>query len=201
MHARRAHSCRMDANRLIPATLCAVLLAGCAAALPRGTTQTPSPFATFGDAEAAASRIVPFRTTLVQLGELGFDPKQGSNVTLVPYPDVLARLVPYSGVPMEQLDPGIRECIAARTLCRGYVFHFERQQRSREGGFMSDFFNIHRVTHTTGWWFDAFVVVSDEHVLFRNTAGQASTDRTERQTNPLGPLQPAGESAGAVLLR
>jgi hypothetical protein len=182
------------------ASLGAWLLVGCAAALPRGTTHTPSPFATFAEAEAAAVRIVPFTTAPAQLRELGFDPEQGSNVTLVPYPDVLARLVPYSGVPMEQLDPGIRECIAARTLCRGYVFHFERQKRDREGGFLGDFFNVHRVTHTTGWWFDALVVVSDDRVLFRNVAGQASTDHTERQTNPLGPLQPAGESAGAVLL-
>jgi hypothetical protein len=178
----------------------AALLSGCAGALPRGTTQTPSPFATFADAQAAAARIVPFSTKPAQLRELGFDPDQGRNVTLVPYPDVLARLVPYSGVPMEQLDPGIRECISARTLCRGYVFHFERQQRGREGGFVGDFFNVHRVTHTTGWWFDALVIVSDDRVLFRNVAGQASIDRTERQTNPLGPLQHSGEGAGAWLL-
>lgn len=178
----------------------AVFMAGCAGALPRGTTHTPSPFASFTEAQAAASRIVPFKTTPAQLRELGFDAEQGSNVTLLPYPDVLARLVPYSGVPMDQLDPGIRECIAIRTLCRGYVFHFEKQARERQGNFVSDFFNLHRVTRTTGWWFDALVVVSDSQVLFRNIGGQASTDKTERQTNPLGPLQPAGESAGAVLL-
>jgi hypothetical protein len=179
---------------------CAAALAGCASALPRGTTHTPSPFETFAEAEAAAARIVPLRTSPKELQALGFDPEQGANVTIVPYPDVLARLVPYSGVPMDQLDPGIRECIAARTTCRGYVFHFEKQQRERQGNFLGDFFNVHRVTHITGWWFDALVVVSDSKVLFRNVAGQAGTDRTERQTTPLGPLQPAGESAGAVLL-
>ena len=30
--------------------------------------------------------------------------------------------------------------------------------------------------------------------------GQASTDRVEKQFNPLGPFQPSGESAGSFLL-
>ena len=178
----------------------AAVLAGCASALPRGTAETPTSFANFADAEKAANRIVPFKTTPAELKTLGFDADGGSNVTLVPYPDVLARLVPYSGVPMDALDPGIRECIAAKTQCRAYVFHFERQDRERVGNFWGDFFNVRRVTKINGWWFDALVVVSDSKVLFRNVAGQASTSRTDRQVNPLGPLQPAGESAGAVLL-
>lgn len=45
------------------------------------------------------------------------------------------------------------------------------------------------------------VVVSDDVLLFRNSAGQPRTDRLEAQTNPLGPSQPAGESAGAALTR
>jgi len=179
---------------------CALAVAGCASALPHGTSETPSPFDSFAQAEAAAARIVPLTTNPSELRRLGFDAGSGKNVTVVPYPDVLARLVPYSGVPMEALDPGIRECIAAQTRCQGYVFHFERQQREREGDFLSDFFNVHRVTRVSGWWFDAFVVVSDSKVLFRNVAGQANTSRTDRQTNPLGPFQPAGESAGTAVL-
>ena len=45
------------------------------------------------------------------------------------------------------------------------------------------------------------VVVSNGRVSFRNAAGQPRIDRTDNQRNPLGPLQPAGESAGAVILR
>jgi hypothetical protein len=44
------------------------------------------------------------------------------------------------------------------------------------------------------------IVVTDGVVLFRNYAGQASTDKVDRQVNPLGPFQPAGESAGPVLI-
>lgn len=181
--------------------LSSVALAGCASMLPHGSSDTPSPFATFAEAEAAAHRIVPFQTPVSELKALGFDPQGGRNVTIIPYPDVLSRLVPYSGVPMEALDPGIRECIAAKTACRAWLFHFERQDRKREGSFWGDFFNVRRVTLVTGWWFDALVVVNDGKVLFRNVAGQAGIRRVERQINPLGPLQPAGEAAGALLVK
>ena len=182
---------------LVPALL---LLAGCTAMLPRGSSDTPAPFATYAEAQAAAERIVPFQTPPTQLAALGFDPGQGKNVTVIPYPDILARLAPYSGVPMDQLDPGIRACIGFKTACRGSVFRFERQDRRREGGFIADFFNVERVTHVTGWRFEALVVVGDDTVLFRNVAGEAAVERVERQKNPLGPLQPAGEAAGSLLI-
>ena len=41
---------------------------------------------------------------------------------------------------------------------------------------------------------------ADGTVLFRNYAGQARTDRVEKQVNPLGPFQPAGEAVGAAAL-
>lgn len=184
------------------ATACALaLLAGCTSMLPRGSSDTPSPFASYAEAQAAAERIVPFRTQVKQLAALGFDPQEGRNVTLIPYPDIVARLAPYSGVPVDELDPGIRACIAIKSSCRGYVFRFERQDRRREGDFVSDFFNVQRVTHVTGWWFQTLVVVSDDAVLFRNVAGEARIDRIEKHRNPLGPLQPAGEAAGSLLIR
>lgn len=177
-----------------------VLLGGCTSMLPRGSSDTPSPFASYSDAQAAAERIVPFKTSVKQLAALGFDPDQGKNVTVIPYPDIVARLAPYSGVPLEQLDAGIRACIRAQTGCRGYLFRFQREDRRREGSFLSDFLNVRRVTHVTGWWFEAMLVVTDDAVLFRNVAGNARVERVERQTNPLGPLQDAGEGAGSMLL-
>ncbi len=177
------------------------LVAGCSAMLPRGGASTPSPFDSYAQAQAAAERILPFQTRVAELQGLGFDAAGGTNVTAIPYPDLLARLAPYSGVPMDALDPGIRQCILARASCRAWVFHFERMERDREGGFLADFFNVNRVTRITGWSFDVTVVASEDLVLFRNAGGQARIDRVERQHNPLGPLQPAGESAGSLLTR
>ncbi len=173
--------------------LLALALSGCGSLLPKGSSDTPSAFADFAEASAAAQRIQPFRTKVVELKALGFDPDSGNNVTLIPYPDIVARLAPHPGVPMAQLDPGVRTCIEAQARCHAYVFHFERQDRRRAGGFWLDFFNLRRITAVTGWWFDALVVVNADTVLFTNFAGQAHTERVEKQTNPLGPLQSAGE--------
>jgi len=177
------------------------LLAGCSSLLPNGTADAPTPFSSYAQAEAAVARITPFKTSPSELPQLGFDAQDGRNVTLIPYPNIVARLAPYPGVPLEALDPGIRTCILAMTACRGYLFRFERQDRAREGNFWADFLNVRRSTHYTGWWFEALVVVNDGTVLFRNIAGQPSTERTETNNNPLGPFQPAGEGVGSVLLR
>lgn len=187
--------------RLSISLLACAALAGCASMLPRGSTDTPDGFASFEEAQTAVQRVVALRTPVSELPALGFDPVAGPNMTLIPYPDIVGRLAPHPGVPYEKLDPGIRLCIEAQTACRGYLFHYERQDRRREGGFWMDFLNVRRTTNIKGWWFDALIVVADGTVLFRNYAGQASTDKVDRQVNPLGPLQPAGESAGSLLIR
>ncbi len=188
-------------RRIACAAAASLWLAGCGNLLPRGSTATPSSFQTFAQAQAALEQIEPFRTRAGQLPQLGFDPVGGANVTVIPYPELLGRLAPYPGVAMQELDPGIQQCIRAQAGCSAWLFRFERQSRRREGGFWADFLNIRRITHVQGWWFEALVVTSGGTVLFRNFAGQPQIERTDRQTNPLGPLQPAGESAGAVLLR
>ncbi len=169
--------------------------------LPRASTDTLSQFGAFEQARAAVELVVPFRTRTDELKSLGFDPSAGANVTLIPYPEIVSWLAPYSGVPLADLDPGIRRCILAQSACKAWLFRFGREDRKREGGFWEDFLNVRRTTYVTGWWFEALVVVSDETVLFRNYAGQPRIDRVEKQTNPLGPFQPAGESVGSVLIR
>jgi hypothetical protein len=191
----------MKANTWHAALAALVFLGGCTSLLPRGSSVTPSPFQTYAEAQAAVERLEPFRTREVDLPALGFDPREGKNVTQISYPEIVARLAPHSGVPIDSLDAGIRACIHARAACRAYVFRFDRLSRKREGGFWLDFLNIRRITHTTGWWFETLVVVSDGVVLFRNHSGEAHIEKLERQTNPLGPLQSAGEAAGAVLRR
>ncbi len=177
-----------------------VALGGCSQMLPRSSSDTPVRFESFADAKAAADRIVGLKTTTEELKALGFDPVTKPNVTLIPYPEIVAKLAPYPGVAVDSLDPGIQQCIREQSACRGYQFHFERQDRKRQGNFFLDFLNIKRDTYVTGWWFDALIVVSDGLVLFRNYGGQATTDRVEKQTNPLGPFQPAGEGVGTYML-
>ncbi|MDR7097309.1 MULTISPECIES: hypothetical protein [Hydrogenophaga] len=189
--------------RLLSMALAALLsasLAGCASLLPRGSSEQPSGFDSFESAQRALEQVLPFRTTVAELAGLGFDPEGGRNVTRVPYPEVVTRLAPHPGVPLETLDEGVRACVAAQAQCRAYVFHLGGQTQRREGSFWLDFFNFKRTTAVAGWRFDGLVVVRGELVVFRNFGGEARIDRTERQVNPLGPLQRAGDAVGARIL-
>ena len=189
--------------RLLSMALAALLsasLAGCASLLPRGSSEQPSGFDSFESAQRALEQVLPFRTTVAELAGLGFDPEGGRNVTLVPYPEVVTRLAPHPGVPLETLDEGVRACVVAQAQCRAYVFHLGGQTQRREGSFWLDFFNFKRTTAVAGWRFDGLVVVRGDLVVFRNFGGEARIDRTERQVNPLGPLQRAGDAVGARIL-
>ena len=130
---------------------------------------------------------------------LGFDVRHSPNVVRISYPDSVARLAPNSRVSLEDMDVGIRDCIVARLSCQVYEFHFAHQTQQRSGNFLLDFFNFRRSTTVSGWQFDALVVVKDATVLFTSHGGTPQTNRVERRTNPLGPLQSIGESSGGLL--
>jgi len=170
--------------------LVATMLVGCGQLLPSVRSEEPSPFATFDDARRAIEQVEPNRTRLEEMKALGLDPKASANVREVPYPQLVAQLVESSALALSELDPGIRECIAARQRCRAYQFHFSRIVRDRTGSFMLDFLNFDRTTRTSGWRFEAIVLVRDDDVvLFRNHAGEPRIDTTDRVRNPLGPMQ------------
>lgn len=177
------------------------LASGCASLLPHGSTRTASPFASFDEARAAMERVVPYRTRTSELRELGFDLHDSANMREVPYPEVVARIAPNPSIPLELLDAGIRDCIVARLACRAYEFKLGELTRQRTGAFLLDFLNFRRTTVVTGWHFEGLLVVRDDLVLFRNHGGEPQVQRTEQQSNPLGPLQPAGEASGGLLLR
>jgi hypothetical protein len=175
-------------------------LGACTSLLPSSSAVSPSQFGSYEAARQALEKSVPYQTTLEELKALGFDPYASVNVTVIPYPEVVSRLAPYSGVPLEALDRGVRDCILAQTRCSAYVFHIARNDRQRDGNFILDFLNFRRNVQQTGWTFDGMVVVRDGVVLFRNVAGAPNINTTEKTVNPLGPFQRAGESSGDLVL-
>jgi hypothetical protein len=187
--------------RVFALVVVGLALGGCAHLLPRGHSEGPTAFESFEAAAAAFDRIVAHRTRVDELKALGFDPQESSNLTLIPYPQLTSRLSPDPGVPFETLDPGIRECILAHQACQAYEFHLAREASQREGSFLADFLNFRRTTRVSGWRFNGLVAVRDGVVLFRSYGGEPRNDRTERQVNPLGPLQQAGEAVGGLVRR
>ena len=175
-------------------------LAGCGNLLPVTSTDARVGFDSYEMAEQALAKVVPYRTTLTELEGLGFQPSQSANVMRIGYPDSIARLAPNSAVPMDSMDPGIRECIMARRECQLYEFRFARQDQRRIGSFLLDFFNFRRKTVISGWTFNALVVVKDGKVLFTSHSGEPRIDHVDDRKNPLGPLQSSGEAATANAL-
>ena len=152
------------------------LLTGCASLLPREQAVDLSSFGSFDAAREALERVVPYQTTVADLKALGFDVHASSNVVRIPYPGLITRLVPHPNTPMNELDLGIRDCIAAREACAAYEFRIERSSRKREGDFWLDFLNFRRITVITGWRFDGLVAIRDGIVLFRNYGGEPRID-------------------------
>jgi hypothetical protein len=188
-------------RRFAVCVMSAVGLAGCKAMLPKTSADPRIGFDSFEQAEQALDRVMPYKTTLQDLETLGFKVRESPNVVRIGYPDSIARLAPNSAVPLETLDPGIRECIAARDACSLYEFHFGRRESRRVGNFLLDFFNFHRRTVTTGWSFTALVAVKLDRVVFASHSGEARIDHVEERRNPLGPLQSSGEIAGGLVTR
>jgi len=183
-------------------TALVAFLGGCASGglLPDASIAVRAEFDNFDAARSAFESIEPYKTTVDELGTLGFD-TASPNVRLIGYPDVVARLAPNSSLGLDQLDPGIRDCILARLACRAYEFRVGNETRVRTGAFALDWFNFKRTTEVRSWQFDAIVAVRQGVVLFRNYGGAPHNERIEREVNPLGPFQGIGDSVSGLLLK
>jgi hypothetical protein len=175
---------------LIPA-----LLAGCGALLPRAESVAESPWQSFQEAQQAFDSIVPYQTTVEDLRQLKLDPLQYPNITLLNYSDVLRRFIPSPSTNTRDLDPGVQDCISAKSACKGYEVDQKTMKRRRYGNFLADFLNFKRKVDIAGWRFNGVILIRDGIVVYKLTGGQPAIHELEESRNPLGPLQESiGES-------
>jgi hypothetical protein len=168
-----------------------LLLAGCTSLLPKVQSES-SPFNTFEEARKAIDSLMPMKSTVSTLVQLGIDPIKQPNTVILTHADIVRRFLPSNLLKREDLDPGVLACLDARDACRGWEINAERVLRARTGGFFSDFTNFSRRTETTGWRFNALVLLANDVVVYRAWGGQPNLMEVEVRTNPLGPLQDLG---------
>lgn len=168
-----------------------LLLAGCSSLLPRGRSES-SPFKSFDEARSAIEALVPMKSTVAALSQLGIDPVQQPNTVILRHPDVVRRFVPSGLLRREDLDSGVLACLQARDACRGWEITATRINRARTGSFLADFTNFSRRLETTGWRFNALVLMVNDQVVYRDWGGQPNINQVEVTNNPLGPLQELG---------
>lgn len=171
--------------------LLALLLAGCSSLLPRSRSESSS-FQTFEEARHAIDALVPMKSDVAALTALGIDPVKQPNTAILTHADIVRRFVPSALLKRDDLDQGVLVCLEAREACRGWEITAARISRERTGNFVADFTNFSRRLETTGWRFNALVLLVDNVVVYRAWGGQPSVSELEINTNPLGPLQDMG---------
>jgi len=188
---------RLPALPTLVLTFGLVLASGCSSLLPKSQTDA-SAFKTFDEARAAIESLVPKKSDVKTLQAMGLDISKQSNTTLLTHAEVVRRFVPASILTKDNLDPGVVACLEARDACRGLDIIASKIARNREGNFFLDFFSFKQRTETTGWRFNAVVLLVSDVVVYRSWGGQPVVDETDIRTNPLGPLQNMGPSSVSV---
>ena len=179
----------------------AALLVGCSALLPHSVNITEVKWSSFEEAQSAVESLTPFETHKVALVNVGLEPLANPAITLLTYSDIVQRFATGSAVRAEDLDAGIRECLVRGQACTGYAINAKQLNKERIGNFFLDALNFRRETETTGWTFNAIVLLVDDVVVYRRYGGQPRIRERETTSNPLGPLQGWGESVGSALTR
>lgn len=185
---------RPTGSALALASSLLLFIAGCSSLLPRGESLAQSPWNSFDEAQQTFDRIIPYQTTVQDLSKLKLDPLKYPNITLLNYSDVLRRFIPSPATDTRDLDPGVQDCIGAKSACTGLEVDQKALKRTRYGNFWADFLNFKRKTDIVGWRFNGVILIKNGLVVYKLTGGQPSIHEHEEQKNPLGPLQGIGES-------
>lgn len=177
--------------KFICAVILALLTSACASWLPKAHTDTTS-FQSFDEARAAIEALVPMKSDRGMLEKNGFNPTKHPNMVILAHADVVRRFLPSTLLRREDLDPGILACLEARDACRGVEIIGVKIAKERKGNFFADFFNFRRRTETTGWRFNALVLLVNDLVVYRTWGGQPAVNELDVTNNPLGPFQDIG---------
>lgn len=175
--------------RVLAGVLLLLAACGCSSLLPNSEATTASSWQSYAQAQQAFDRILPGKTTAIELKQLNLDPGSNPNIVILNYADVLRRFMVSQSLSIEDLDAGVRECVVAKTLCRGYEVDQKLLNRQRKGNFFLDILGFRRETHTAGWRFQGLVLIKEGVVIYKLTGGQPTIAETEHSTTPLGPVQ------------
>ena len=174
-------------------------LAGCTSLLPRSESSTADTWGDYESAAAAIERIIPLQTTRSELQAQGIDPRKNAAITILTFSDVALRFQTGGAIRAEELDPGVRQCLTAGKACSGYAIALKRTLNRRIGNFWLDSFNFRRETDSTGWSFNAIILLTGDLVVYTLHGGQPRMHETAVERNPLGPLQSWGEQVPGLL--
>jgi hypothetical protein len=179
-------------NTTTAATIVAALalLAGCASVLPSSTNKSQVKWESYGAAKDAFDAVFEDKTTEKDLRVLGFNPDATPNTKILNYVDVV-NLFGSSFKP-EQLPEGVKKCVVATYNCFAYVVQVQNSHNKQEGSTIANLFGFRKNTHTTGWNFQATIVLVNKVVAYKLWTGTPEIESVENNVTPLGPMQNLG---------
>ena len=184
-------------NKLAYSLLPLLLSSACSSLLPQAQTDSSS-FKSYDEASSAIKALVPMKSDRNALISNGFNTATHPNTKILTHADVVRVFVPTALLKREDLDPGVLICLEARDACQGLEITGGKISRNRTGNFFTDFSNFSRRTETSGWRFNALILLVNDLVVYRSRGGQPSVSEIEITHNPLGPFQDVGPSLLSV---
>ncbi|MCF6765794.1 hypothetical protein L3V82_08405 [Thiotrichales bacterium 19S3-7] len=163
------------------------MTSACSSLLPRSKEVTISKWQDFDQLQVAYDKIIPYKTTTEDLEKLGFSPYTANNIRIVNFLDVHKEFDPlmtFNNLPLE-----VANCIKQENNCVGYYIDIEQLNSKRVGNAFLDVFNFKRITYTTGWDFNAKLILLNNLVIFKTISSLPAIEKLKTQVNPLGPLQ------------
>ncbi len=173
--------------------ICFFAFTSCRGLLPTSKTLVKSRWQDFGSIQADYEKIIPGKTTMEELNQMGFAPNQEPNIRILNATDIVNMFLPNSSIRLEDLHPGLQKCIESREQCIAYRIEPNVLDTKRIGSFWLDLLSFKRDTVATGWEFRGLITIVDGVVTYRDPVGGRPTISTEDiQKKPLGPLQDIG---------
>jgi len=172
-----------------------LVLTSCGSTLPKGEAKTKSQWDSFEQAKSSYDSIILFETTTADLQDLGFDPYSTPNVRILSYLDIIRKFSPNNAVKADDLPPSVRACLAVREACLAYEATPGVNTSTRVGNVVLDLLKFKREEITTGWNFNALIVIDHDVVVYKIWSGIPIIDQMEIRKNPLGPIQ---DSVGSM---
>ena len=166
-------------------------LGACSSLLPKAGNDSFY-FNSFDQARHAIESLVPMQSQLKDLIALNLDPGHQPNTVILSFSDISKKFMGSGVLSKEDLGPGVSACLVARDACRGWDLSIAKIDKKRTGTFFQDFINYRRRTETTGWRFNALILIVDDVVVYRSWGGQPEVNEIDNQKTPLGPFQDIG---------
>ncbi len=169
-------------------------LTSCAALLPSSKTTVTSPWKSFKDAEATYEKVIPGKTTIEELRQIGFDPYKIPNIKILTYANIAAYFMPNPSIQIGDLPEGVQSAIKAKDRSLAYQIQPVVLKNKRAGNFWLDITKFKRETKETGWQFNGLIIMVDNVVVYKtHISGDPNINKENEQQNPLGPFQELGD--------